>query len=214
YPHPARRRVGSRHRRGHVRPDPTTRRPPFTDRTEPAVLLMLAAYLAAAVGAPLAVRWLGRRAFLLLALLPAAGLVWALRWTRDVLDGDGPVETTRWVPHLEMSLSFRLDTLGWLMALLVTGVGALVFVYSSGYFSKKAAGLGRFAGMLTAFAGSMLGLVTTDDMLLLYVFWELTTVTSYLLIGHYSDRKASRRAAMQAIVVTTFGGLAMLVGLI
>ncbi|NLE72665.1 MAG: Na+/H+ antiporter subunit A, partial [Actinomycetales bacterium] len=178
------------------------------------MLLMLAAYLAAAVGAPLAVRWLGRRAFLLLALLPAAGLVWALRWTRDVLDGDGPVETTRWVPHLEMSLSFRLDTLGWLMALLVTGVGALVFVYSSGYFSKKAAGLGRFAGVLTAFAGSMLGLVTTDDMLLLYVFWELTTVTSYLLIGHYSDRKASRRAAMQAIVVTTFGGLAMLVGLI
>ena len=65
-----------------------------------------------------------------------------------------------------------------------------------------------------AFAGAMLGLVTTDDMLLLYVFWELTTVFSYLLIGHYADRKASRRAAMQAIIVTTAGGLAMLVGIV
>lgn len=178
------------------------------------MLLMLAAYLAAAIGAPVAVRLLGRRAFLVLALLPLAGLAWALRWTTAVMDGDGPAETTRWVPQLQMDLAFRLDTLSWLMALLVTGVGALVFVYSAGYFSSRAGGLGRFAGVLTAFAGSMLGLVTTDDMLLLYVFWELTTVTSYLLIGHYADRKASRRAAMQAIVVTTFGGLSMLVGLI
>ena len=68
--------------------------------------------------------------------------------------------------------------------------------------------------MFVAFAGSMLGLVTADDMLLLFVFWELTTVISYLLIGHYADRKASRRAAMQAIVITTAGGLAMLVGIV
>lgn len=178
------------------------------------MLLLLATHLGAAVGAPLAVRWLGRRAFLLLALVPAAGVAWALRWTGEVIAGRGPVETTAWVPHLRMDLAFRLDSLSWLMVLLVGGVGALVFVYSAGYFSSKAAGMGRFAGVLVAFAGSMLGLVTTDNLLLLYVFWELTTVTSYLLIGHYSDRKASRRAAMQAIVVTTFGGLAMLVGLI
>ncbi len=178
------------------------------------MLLMIAAYVVAAVGAPAVVRRFGRRAFVVLAALPLAGLVWALRWTGEVMDGAGPAETTRWVPHLQMHLAFRLDTLSWLMVLLVTGVGALVFVYSAGYFSSRAGGLGRFAGMLTAFAGSMFGLVTTDDLLLLYVFWELTTVTSYLLIGHYADRKASRRAAMQAIVVTTFGGLAMLVGLI
>lgn len=178
------------------------------------MLPLLAAHLVAALGAPLAMRWLGRRGFLLLALVPASALIWALLRTRDVMDGRGPSEDAAWVPQLDMSLAFRLDTLSWLMVLLVTGVGTLVLVYSAGYFSSKAAGLGRFAGVLMAFAGSMLGLVTTDDVLLLYVFWELTTVTSYLLIGHYSDRKASRRAAMQAIVVTTFGGLGMLVGLI
>lgn len=178
------------------------------------MLLLLAAHLVAAVSAPVIVKWLGRRAFLVLALVPASALVWALRWSGDVMDGVGPVERLSWVSQLDMSLEFRLDTLSWLMVLLVTGVGTLVLVYSAGYFSSKAAGMGRFAGVLLAFAGSMLGLVTTDDVLLLYVFWELTTVTSYLLIGHYSDRKASRRAAMQAIVVTTFGGLAMLVGLI
>jgi len=178
------------------------------------MLPLLSAHLVAALGAPVAVRWLGRRAFLPLALVPASALVWALRRSGDVMDGRGPAEQVAWVPQLDMSLAFRLDTLSWLMVLLVTGVGSLVMVYSAGYFSSKAAGMGRFAGVLMAFAGSMLGLVTTDDVLLLYVFWELTTVTSYLLIGHYSDRKASRRAAMQAIVVTTSGGLAMLVGLI
>jgi multicomponent Na+:H+ antiporter subunit A len=178
------------------------------------MLLLLTAHLVAALAAPVLVRWLGRRAFLVLALAPASAVVWALRWTREVMDGDGPVESTAWVPHLGMSLSFELDTLSWLMVLLVGGVGALVLVYSAGYFSSRAAGLGRFSGVLVAFAGSMLGLVTTDDMLLLYVFWELTTVTSYLLIGHYADRKASRRGAMQAIIVTTFGGLAMLVGIV
>ncbi len=178
------------------------------------MLPLLAAHLVAALGAPAVVRRLGRRGFLLLALVPASALVWALLRTRDVMRGREPSEHAAWVPQLDMALDFRLDTLSWLMVLLVTGVGTLVLVYSAGYFSSRAAGLGRFAGVLMAFAGSMLGLVTTDDVLLLYVFWELTTVTSYLLIGHYSDRKASRRAAMQAIVVTTFGGLAMLVGLI
>ena len=101
------------------------------------------------------------------------------------------------------------------MALLVGGVGALVLVYCVGVLlgAARRASAGS-AGVLVAFAGSMLGLVTADDMLLLFVFWELTTVTSYLLIGHYADRKASRRAAMQAIIVTTAGGLAMLVGIV
>src|SRR5699024_8064133 len=72
---------------------------------------------------------------------------------------------------------------------------------------------GRFAAIFIAFAGAMLGLVTTDNTVVLYVFWELTTIFSYLLVGHYYERKGSRRAAMQAIIVTTFGGLAMLAGI-
>jgi multicomponent Na+:H+ antiporter subunit A len=178
------------------------------------VLALLAAHAVAAVSAPVLVRTLGRRAFLLLALVPTAAFAWALAWTDAVAAGNGPVEVVDWVPGLELSLDLELDTLSWLMTLIVGGVGALVLVYSAGYFSARATGLPRFAGVLVAFSGSMLGLVLADDLLLLYVFWELTTVTSYLLIGHYNERKASRRAAMQAIVVTTFGGLAMLVGLI
>ena len=178
------------------------------------MLLLLTIHLAAAVAAPLLVRWWGRRAFWALALAPASAAVWALSWTSEVRAGKGPVEVVDWVPALGLELSFRLDTLSWLMTVVVGGVGALVLVYCAAYFSAKASGLGRFGGVFTAFAGSMLGLVTADDMLLMFVFWELTTVTSYLLIGHYADRKASRRAAMQAIIVTTAGGLAMLAGVV
>ncbi len=178
------------------------------------MLLLLTVHLAAALVAPALVSWLGRKAFLLLALAPASAAAWALTQTAAVRDGRGAVEVVEWIPTLGLELSFRLDTLSWLMTVVVGGVGALVLVYCSAYFTSTASGLGRFAGVFTAFAGSMLGLVTADDMLLLFVFWELTTVTSYLLIGHYADRKASRRAAMQAIVVTTAGGLAMLVGVV
>ena len=178
------------------------------------MLALLVLHLLVAAVAPLLMSWLGRRAFLLLALAPASAAVWALSLTGEVMAGNGPVEVVSWVPTLGMDLAFRLDTLAWLMLLLVGGVGALVLVYCSAYFSASASGLGRFAAVLVAFAGSMVGLVTTDDMLVLFVFWELTTVFSYLLIGHYADRKASRRAAMQAIMVTTGGGLAMLVGVV
>lgn len=178
------------------------------------MLLLLTVHLAAAVVAPTLVRLLGRRAFWVLALAPASAAVWALTWTQQVQAGNGPVEQVEWIPALGLELTFRLDTLSWFMTLVVGGVGALVLVYCAGYFSASAHGLGRFGGVFVAFAGAMLGLVTADDMLLLFVFWELTTVTSYLLIGHYSERKPSRRAAMQAIVITTAGGLAMLVGVV
>ena len=178
------------------------------------MLQLLAVHLVAALVAPALVRWIGRRAFWVLALAPASATVWALSLTGRVLDGDGPEQTVAWIPGLGLDLAFRLDTLSWLMTLLVGGVGAVVLVYCSAYFKEHASGLGRFSGVLVAFAGTMLGLVTADDTLLLFVFWELTTVFSYLLIGHYHERKASRRAAMQAIVVTTAGGLTMLVGVV
>jgi multicomponent Na+:H+ antiporter subunit A len=178
------------------------------------VLHVLVAHLAMALGAPALVSLLGRRAFLVMALAPASAAVYALTWTGRVMEGRHPTTVHEWVPGLGLELAFRMDTLSWLMLLLVGGVGALVLVYCSAYFSPTAQGLRRFGGVLTAFAGAMVGLVVADDVLLLFVFWELTTVFSYLLIGHYADRKAGRRAAMQAIVVTTAGGLAMLVGLV
>ena len=178
------------------------------------MLPLLVAHLLLALAAPSLVAWLGRKAFWVLAAGPAAAAGFALSQTTAVLDGAGPQVRMEWVPALGLALDFRLDTLSWLMLLVVGAVGALVLLYCSAYFARGAVGLGRFAGVMVGFAGAMAGLVTADDLLLLFVFWELTTVFSYLLIGHNAGRKASRRAAMQAIVVTTAGGLAMLVGLV
>lgn len=178
------------------------------------MLLVLLAHGVLALAAPALVTTLGRRAFWVLALGPAGATVYALAQTAAVLGGDAPTEHLRWIPALGLAIDLRLDLLAWVMLLVVGGVGTLVMLYCSAYFSREAHGLGRFSGFLVAFAGSMAGLVVADDLLLLFVFWELTTVFSYLLIGHYADRTSSRRAAMQALIVTTAGGLAMLVGVV
>ncbi|MFJ1587298.1 Na+/H+ antiporter subunit A [Streptomyces sp. NPDC088197] len=159
-------------------------------------------------------RWWGRRAFLVLAAAPAATAVWAALQWNAVANGRVREQTWHWAPALDLEIALRLDALSLLLAVLAGGVGALVLVYCAGYFRDDEPGLGGFAGTLTAFAGAMLGLVLADDLMLLYVFWELTTVLSFLLIGHSAEKKANRRSALQALVVTTAGGLAMLVGLL
>ncbi|WP_431879136.1 Na+/H+ antiporter subunit A [Micromonospora marina] len=178
------------------------------------MLVLVAVHAFAAVAAPVLVRLLGRRALYLLAAVPAAALIWALTRTEPVRAGRPIVETVTWVPQLGLELALRMGTLSWLLVLLVGGVGALVLAYSARYFRSDDPGLGRFAAVFVAFAGAMLGLVVSDDLLLLYVFWELTTVFSYLLIGSDPTERASRRAAMQALLVTTLGGLAMLAGFV
>ena len=178
------------------------------------MISLLVAHAAAAVLAPGLVRVLGRRAFLVLAAVPLVGFGWALSQTGTVRSGGTVVELVEWVPSLDIELAFRLGALQWLMTLVVTGIGALVLAYCAWYFEDDDPGLGAFAANFTAFAGSMLGLVVCDDLLVLYVFWELTTVFSYLLIGSDPTRRASRQAALQALIVTTFGGLAMLVGML
>lgn len=178
------------------------------------MLLVLAAYGLASVLAPVLVRLMGRRAFWLLALVPGLAFVDALRFGGQVRSGAARAQDVEWIGSLDIDLALRVDTLAWVMSLLVTGVGALVLTYCASYFTDAEIGPGRFAGFLTAFAGVMHGLVMADDLILLFVFWEGTTVFSYLLIGHLATRSSSRRAALQALVVTTFGGLVMLVGLI
>ena len=178
------------------------------------MLFFLLLHVVAAVLAPLLVRWWGRQAFLVLALVPAAAFGWVLAQFAAVTAGQEVRETTPWIPTLDLDIALRLDPLALAFALVVTGVGALVLVYCARYFEPGDDGIGRFAANLTAFAGSMLGLVLADDLLLLYVFWELTTVFSFLLIGGGGTRLAARRAASQALILTTAGGLAMLVGLL
>jgi multicomponent Na+:H+ antiporter subunit A len=178
------------------------------------VTAFLLLHLAAAVVAPLLVRWWGRQAFLALALVPAAAFGWLVAQWATVTGGGRVRESTPWVPALDLAITLRLDALALTFAGLVTGVGALVLLYCARYFEPDDEGTPRFAGNLTAFAGSMLGLVLADHLLMLYVFWELTTVFSFLLIGGAGTKLAARRAASQALILTTAGGLAMLIGLI
>jgi multicomponent Na+:H+ antiporter subunit A len=178
------------------------------------VTALLVLHLVAALGAPVLVRWWGRQAFLVLALVPAAAFGWVLGQWGTVAGGGEVRQTTSWIPALGLDVALRLDALALTLAALVSGIGALVLVYCARYFSAGEEGTGRFAAVLTAFAGSMLCLVLADDVFLLYVAWELTTVFSFLLIGGAGNRLAGRRAASQALVLTAAGGLTMLVGLI
>jgi multicomponent Na+:H+ antiporter subunit A len=179
------------------------------------VITVLAVHFTVAVLAPFFFRAWGRNAFYILAAVPAASFAWLLFQHAPVYSPDGAVaEVVPWIPGLQLELAFRMDALAWVMSLLVLGVGSLVLVYCARYFKEKDEDLGGFGAQLLAFAGAMFGLVVADDLLLLFIFWELTTILSYLLIGFARTRLAARRSALQALMVTTAGGLAMLVGLI
>ncbi|KQM81197.1 Na+/H+ antiporter subunit A [Agromyces sp. Leaf222] len=178
------------------------------------MITSLAIFAAVSVLTPWLTRRLGRRVFAVIALVPAATFVVLLTWLPGVIAGTPVVESVPWIPELDIALSFRMDALALILSLVVTGIGALVLLYCTWYFADDEPALGRFASLLLAFAGVMLGLVTSDDVFVLFTFWEATSVLSYLLIGHYTGRKESRGAALQALTVTTFGGLAMLVGLV
>ncbi|MGW8482550.1 Na+/H+ antiporter subunit A [Microbacterium sp. NPDC055903] len=179
------------------------------------MLTLLLVFLIASLLLPALVRWLGAQAFAIAALIPAAAFVHALILTPQVLDsGSSPFESIAWIPQLGLNLSMHMDVLGWVLTLIVTGVGSLVLLYCRWYFHDDATGLGQFAGVLLGFAGAMYGLVLTDDLVMLVMFWEVTSILSYLLIGHYRRRAASRRAALQALLVTTLGGLVMFVGVV
>ncbi len=178
------------------------------------MLVLLLVFALIPIVVPGLTRWLGRRVFPFIALIPTAAFVVTIAQTPAVVAGAAPQEVIPWIPQLSVSLAVRLDTLSWLLALVVTGIGALVILYCTSYFTDAEEGLGRFAAVLLAFTGTMYGLVISDDVFLLFVFWEATSVFSYLLIGHYTGRRASRGAALQALIVTTAGGLAMLVGLV
>ncbi|MGZ8751122.1 MAG: hydrogen gas-evolving membrane-bound hydrogenase subunit E [Pseudonocardia sp.] len=154
-----------------------------------------------------------RAGFAVAAVPPAAALVWALAHAREALS-TGVSTTLDWAPELGLALSFRLDALALAMVVLVSGIGALILVYCIGYFGEKSPDGTRSAALLLAFAGVMLGLVLADDLLSLYLFWELTSVTSFLLVGQSGEARENRSAAVQALLVTVFGGLVMLLGFV
>mgnify|MGYP005844544879 CR=1 FL=1 len=175
-------------------------------------MTLLIAVLSGFVLAPFAPsihRALGRASGWTLALLPAslAGLFLALA-SRG---GGEVVESHAWTPGLGADMHLRLDGLSLLMATLIAGIGAAIFVYAGGYLAGHRH-LGRIYAYLLMFMASMLGVVLADNLIVLFVFWELTSVCSYLLIGfEHADAKA-RKSALQALLVTGLGGLAILGG--
>ena len=122
-------------------------------------------------------------------------------------------ESVPWVPSLGINASFLLDGLSLSFVLIITLIGAAVFLYAGAYM-KRYAETGRFYVYIGIFMTSMLGLVLSDNMLLMFVFWELTGISSFLLIGFNHHKESSRKAALQALLVTGGGGLALLVGII
>lgn len=180
------------------------------------MLLVLTVIGVVSVLLPYLARVLGGKVFLVAGLVSLGAFAHTLLLSPQALGdpADVPLERLEWVTQLELTLDLRMDPLSWLLALIITGVGSLVLIYCAAYFRDDDPTVGRFSAVLLAFAGAMYGLVTADDVYLLFVFWEATSVFSYLLIGHYTGRRASRGAALQALITTTLGGLVMLVGLV
>ena len=136
----------------------------------------------------------------------------AILWPRfqdgEILRLDIP-----WIPSLGLNLVIRLDGLSWLFSALVLGIGALVVLYARYYMSPKDP-VPRFFSFLLAFMGAMQGLVLSGDLIQMVVFWELTSLFSFLLIGYWTQNALAREGARMALTITALGGLALLVGMI
>ncbi|HUV33270.1 MAG TPA: proton-conducting transporter membrane subunit, partial [Devosiaceae bacterium] len=185
--------------------------------TEFSFLLIALAPFIAAVLAPWVTRFAGHHAGWALAIVPASIFVLLLGFVEPISQGARVPVGVLWIPadapRPPIYFSFFLDGLSLVFALLISGIGTLIIAYSGGYL-KGHPHQGRFLGFMLAFMGSMMGLVLADSIVTLFVFWELTTITSFLLIGFDHSRQAARRGAIQALVVTGGGGLVLLAGLI
>ena len=144
---------------------------------------------------------------------PAAIFAYYLTYLPSVIQGETLLVSYSWIDNLGIDFAFRMDGLSLLFALLISGIGTMVVLYSIFYLSKKEH-LPNFYVFLMIFMGSMLGIVTSDNLISLYVFWELTSMSSFLLIGFWHDRERSRYGAQKALLVTIAGGFALLVAFI
>ncbi|MCL7939811.1 monovalent cation/H+ antiporter subunit A [Halomonas sp. ATCH28] len=147
------------------------------------------------------------------ALLPALALLLTLGQLPALAAGEALRFAVEWVPTLGLDLAFRLDGLSVLFNLLIMGIGLLILLYAHYYLSPEEP-FGRFYAYLILFMASMVGIVMADNLLLLWLFWELTSISSFLLIGFWSHRSDARKGARMALTVTGAGGLALLAGLL
>lgn len=154
-----------------------------------------------------------RRSGWILASLPFALTVYFVSHIGPLAQGETFRGAFSWIPYLGINLTFLLDGLSLLFCLLITGIGTLVVIYSGGYLAGHPE-LGRFHAYILMFMASMLGVVLSDNAIALFVFWELTSLSSFFLIGFDHEREAARVAALQALLVTGLGGLALMAGLL
>ncbi|MCC5880611.1 MAG: putative monovalent cation/H+ antiporter subunit A [Idiomarina sp.] len=175
-------------------------------------LAVLVIFLAAAL-TPWLYKSLDSRTSTILAIIPAALTVWFASYIPAVASGEVIVHHYDWIPGLGVSFDMVLDGLSLLFALLICGVGTFIVLYAGAYL-KGHENLNRFLVILLSFMGSMLGLVLADNLITLFVFWELTSITSYMLIGFNHQSADARKAALQGLIVTVGGGLALMAGLI
>jgi multicomponent Na+:H+ antiporter subunit A len=174
-----------------------------------AVALVVFAPFLAAVMAPLIHKGFGAWTGWLLAAVPAVSFVLLWSFVEPVAAGGAASQSIAWGPAHGIALSFFIDGLSLLFALSIAGIGTFILIYSGAYL-KGHSHQGRFFAFLLMFMGAMQGLVLADNTVALYTFWELTTIASFLLIGFDHTRQVARRAAIQAVVVTGIGGLALL----
>jgi len=142
-----------------------------------------------------------------------SSLALLLMQAKDVFNGGTILQTWAWLPQLGIDLSFRLDALGLLFCLLISGIGTLIYIYAYYYLNPRNS-LSKLYLLLMLFMASMLGISLSNNLILLLIFWELTSISSFLLVGYWSNYEAAQRGSRMALTITGMGGLAMLGGFI
>ncbi|KEO74179.1 putative monovalent cation/H+ antiporter subunit A [Anditalea andensis] len=176
------------------------------------LLSVLSGFILAA-SLPLIGKYLKEKWAILFSLLPLSLFIYFLSFQPDISDDKNLLFSYNWVPSIGVDFNFHLDGLSLLFTLLITGIGSLVFIYTAAYL-KGHPYLDRFYGYLAMFMSSMLGLVLSDNIITLFIFWELTSISSFFLIGFNNDSEASRKSSLLALGVTGFGGLFLLAGMV
>lgn len=147
-------------------------------------------------------------------IIPVVLFIYYTGFIQTTMNGGHAISTLQWIPSLGISFESYIDGLSLLFTLLITGIGALVVLYSIFYLDRHRENLGNFYVYLLMFMTAMLGIVQSDNVITLYLFWELTSISSFLLIGYWFTRDRSRFGALKSMIITVFGGLMMLGGFI
>lgn len=147
-------------------------------------------------------------------LVPVFLVIYYSRFIKSIQNGAVHISELPWMPSLNISFTAYLDGLSILFSLLISGIGALVVLYSIFYLDKSKEKLNNFYVYLLMFMTAMLGIVQSDNVISLYLFWELTSISSFLLIGYWFTKDASRFGALKSMMITVFGGLMMLGGFV